>query len=121
MKPMRCLVVLILLFACMSFVSMAWSQEKSIPIIGGQGLIFQNGIITRIDGNKIIIKDAISRVFITTEIDRRRIIDQKIIADFEVGSQVRIGDGKIFLTPTIKPIQQKKIIQKPIQKAPITK
>ena len=111
MRTLKCLLVLIFVFSSLSFVSSVWSQETSIPIIGGKGLIFESGIITNINENIITIKDDISKISIITEIDRSKPITQNVISQFKVGSRVKISGGKISTLPLpiSRPIQPKPI------------
>lgn len=118
MKILGCLSLVTCILSSPFFVSLAWSDEASIPIVGAKGVIMSSGIIAKIEGNRFTIKNSTATLFIIAEIDRRQPIDRTDLMQFKVGKRVKIRDGKISTLPDPlpKPIRGKETLPDPLPK-----
>jgi hypothetical protein len=98
MKISKWLRTIIFVVCCVSVASFAWSVEPFLKIDGSEKTKIVLGVITKIEGNKITLRDEAGKL-ITIGVRGESTDDKHRLRRFQVGDKVKIEGGKLIKLP----------------------
>jgi hypothetical protein len=107
MKASKWFIAIIFVFCCLGVAFVAWSKVLSLKVDGVDKKQIVQGVITKIEGNKITLKDTSGKILTVGVREESNDKDRKdvayILRKLKVGDRVRIEHGNLIKIKGFEP------------------